>query len=172
MNSKLIWITGLSGAGKSTIAKEVYSRLKQSLSNTVMIDGDAFREVIGNDLKHTLDDRIKNAYRIVKMCKYLYNQDINVICATMSLYQEIHEFIYDNFEDPLIVYLDVSMAELKKRNQKGLYSSGTNVTGIDLPFDEPSHTDFVLKTKNEDNLKNTVSLILERCKINDNNEAR
>lgn len=167
MNSKLIWITGLSGAGKSTIAKEIYSQLKPSFSNTVIIDGDAFREVVGNDLKHTLEDRIKNAYRIVKMCKYLYNQDINVICATMSLYQEIHEFIYNNFEDPLIVYLDVSMDELKRRNQKGLYSNGSNVTGIDLPFDEPSHSDFVLKIKNEADLKNTVRLILERCKIND-----
>lgn len=165
--NKLIWITGLSGAGKSTVAKEIYSKIKQKHPNIVMIDGDVFREVIGNDLGHGLEDRIKNAYRIVKMCKYLQEQNLNVVCSTMSLYKEIHTFIYENFEDPLLVYLDVSMEELKKRNQKGLYSCGQNVTGIDLPFDEPNHDKYVLKISNDSNLQNTINQILERCEIYD-----
>ncbi len=165
--NKLIWITGLSGAGKTTVAKEIYSLIKKSFVNTVMIDGDSFREAIGNDLGHNLEDRVKNAYRIVKMCKYLYEQDMNVICSTMSLYTEIHEFIYENFDNPLIVYLDVSMDELKRRNQKQLYSEGKNVTGIDLPFDKPANTDYVLKINNDNNLDNTIKQILERCEIYD-----
>lgn len=163
MKSKLIWITGLSGAGKTTVAKEVCSCLKKDKRNIIMIDGDDFRELLGNDLGHNLEDRIKNAYRIVKTCRYFYEQDMNVICSTMSLYKDIHEFIYDNFENPLLVYLDVSMDELKKRNQKGLYSEGSDVTGIDLPFDEPVHNEFVLKIKNDNNLQDTVNRILERC---------
>lgn len=164
---KLIWITGLSGAGKSTVAKGIYTELKKKYPNTVMIDGDAFRETVGNDLGHNLEDRIKNAFRIVKMCKYLYDQDINVICSTMSLYKDVHNFIFDNFNDPLIVYLDVSIEELKRRNQKGLYTESKNVTGIDLPFDEPEHEEYVFKVNNEDNIENTIAKILERCKIND-----
>ena len=167
--SKLIWITGLSGAGKTTIAKEVYSVMKKSQANTVLIDGDEFRYAIGNDLGHELEDRIKNAYRIVRMCKYLYNQDINIVCSTMSLYKEIHEYIYMNFNNPLVVYLDVSMEELKNRNQKGLYSQGKNVTGIDLPFDEPVNKDFVLKLNNDNNIQNTINKIIERCNIYENN---
>ena len=170
--NKLIWMTGLSGAGKTTVAKEIYAKIKQFHPNTVIIDGDSFREVIGNDLGHGLEDRIKNAYRIVKICKYLYDQDINVVCSTMSLYKEIHEFIYANFKNPLIVYLDVSMEELMKRNQKGLYSEGKNVTGIDLPFDEPINKELVLKINNDNNLQNTINKILERCEIYDHNEIR
>lgn len=163
--AKLIWITGLSGSGKSTVAKLIFDLIKKRTPNTVIIDGDFFREITGNDLGHKLEDRIKNAYRIVKMCKYLYDQDINVICSTMSLYREIHEFIYGNFENPLIAYLDVSMEELKKRNQKGLYSDGKNVTGIDLPFDEPTNKEFVLKVNNENNLDKIIKEILTRSGI-------
>jgi adenylylsulfate kinase len=162
MNSKLIWITGLSGAGKTTVAVKICEYIKKKNPDTIMIDGDAFREIIGNDLGHDLADRIKNAWRIVKMCQYICDQNINVVCSTMSLYAEIHSFIYKNFNDPLIVYLDVSMNELKKRNKKNLYSSGRNVSGIDLPYDEPKHKKYVVKVENSGTLDITVKTIIER----------
>ncbi|MDR2659858.1 MAG: adenylyl-sulfate kinase [Spirochaetaceae bacterium] len=165
MKSKLVWITGLAGAGKTTVAKQIFNLLKGRFPNTAMIDGDDFREVFDNDLGYDMEDRIKNARRIVKMCRYLCCQDLNVVCATMSLYKEIHEFIYDNFENPLIVYLDIPIEELKKRNKKNLYSSGINVSGIDQNIDEPRHDSYVVKINNTVTPNVTVNKIMERLKI-------
>jgi adenylylsulfate kinase-like enzyme len=164
MLGKLVWITGLSGAGKTTAAKQVFALLKESLPNTAMIDGDDFRAVFDDDLGYSLDHRVKNAHRIAKMCKYLCDQGINVVCATMSLYRDIHDYIYKNFEDPLIVFLNVPMDELKKRNKKNLYEVGVNVTGVDQTFDEPCHEKYVLKINNAERTDLAVTKIMERIK--------
>jgi adenylylsulfate kinase len=169
MRRKLIWVTGLSGAGKTAAAKQVFALLRDAAPNTVMLDGDDFRAVFDGDLGYSVADRVKNARRIVKMCKYLCDQDMNVVCATMSLYGDIHDFIYKNFEDPLVVFLDVSMDELKKRNKKNLYSIGADVSGIDQMYDEPRHDKYVLKINNAERLDLTVNKIMERIKNYDTN---
>ncbi|MDR1147731.1 MAG: adenylyl-sulfate kinase, partial [Spirochaetaceae bacterium] len=74
MKGKLVWITGLSGAGKTTAAKDLFESVKKIYPNTIMIDGDDFRDIFDNDLGYSVEDRIKNARRIVKMCKYLCDQ--------------------------------------------------------------------------------------------------
>jgi adenylylsulfate kinase-like enzyme len=165
MRGKLVWITGLSGAGKTTAAKQVFALIKERHPNTVMIDGDDFRAVFDGDLGYGIDDRIKNARRIVKMCEYLCAQDMNVICATMSLYRDIHDFIYKNFAEPLIVFLDVPMDELKKRNKKNLYSTGMDVSGLDQAFDEPRHEKYVIKINNAERTDLAVNKIMERIKL-------
>jgi adenylylsulfate kinase-like enzyme len=165
VRGRLIWITGLSSAGKTTVAKQIFGLLKEIYPNTAMIDGDDFREIFDNDLGYSIEGRIKNAWRIAKMCKYLCAQGLNVICATMSLYKEIHDFIYGEFENPLIVYLDVSMEELKRRNKKELYSSGKNVSGIDQNIDEPRHDDYVMRINSAETVSVTVNKIMERLKI-------
>jgi adenylylsulfate kinase len=165
VRGRLIWITGLSGSGKTTAAKQIFGLLKEIYPNTAMIDGDDSREIFDNDLGYSIEERIKNAWRIAKMCKYLCAQGLNVICATMSLYKEIHDFIYGEFESPLIVYLDVSMEELKRRNKKELYSSGKNVSGIDQNIDEPHHDDYVVRINSAETVSVTVNKIMERLKI-------
>ena len=88
---KLIWITGLSGAGKTTIATAVFKKLKEKKANSVFLDGDIIRDVLNNDLSHNPKDRLKNAYRISKLCEFLTSQNIHVVCSTMSLFKEIHQ---------------------------------------------------------------------------------
>lgn len=143
-NGKLLWITGLSGAGKTTIATEVYTLLKNLHSNIVFIDGDVIREILGNDLGHDIEDRKKNAVRISKMCEFLTGQNIHVVCATMSLFKEIHNLNRENIEEYYEIFIDVPMEELIKRDSKGLYAKALkgenkNVMGIDLPYDEPKN---------------------------------
>ena len=104
MSGKLIWITGLAGAGKSTAARYLLEKLKEKhISNVVMVDGDNIREICNNDLGYSLEERKKNAWRIVKLCEYLCNQGLIVVCATVSLYNEIHEYIYKHFREPRII---------------------------------------------------------------------
>jgi adenylylsulfate kinase-like enzyme len=83
----------------------------------------------------------------------------------MSLYGDIHDFIYKNFENPLIVFLDVPMEELKKRNKKNLYRIGMNVSGVDQAFDEPCHEKYVLKLNNAERPDLAVKKIMERLKL-------
>jgi adenylyl-sulfate kinase len=141
---KLLWITGLSGAGKTTIGTEVYNILKEKYLNTVFIDGDIIREILGNDLGHDIEDRKKNAVRISKMCEFLTNQNVNVVCATMSLFKEIHELNRKNINQYYEILVDVNIDELVKRDSKGLYAKALkgeikNVIGVDLPYDKPEN---------------------------------
>ena len=81
MKIMLIWITGLAGAGKTTIATALYERLKPEHKNLVLLDGDCFREVMGQDVGYDLNSRKIMAKRMSRLCKYLTDQDMHVICA-------------------------------------------------------------------------------------------
>lgn len=164
-NGTLIWITGLAGSGKTTIGKAVWSQLKKQHSNAVFLDGDSFREILGGDLGHDPKDRLENAYRIARMCKFLVSQNIIVVCATMSLYAEIHEFNRQNIKNCFEIFVDCEMEELIRRDQKGLYSKAlkgetSNVVGVDLPYDKPKNADLVLDNSEKSDIDKKVSTIL------------
>lgn len=152
---KLIWITGLSGAGKTTIGKKVYEILKKKFNNCVFIDGDIIREMFDNDLNYDIGDRFKNAIRISKLCEFLTSQNIHVICATMSLFKEIHEMNRLKIKNYYEIFIDVEISELIRRDQKGLYSKVKNgdienVIGVDLSYDKPSKPFLTIKNTNHD----------------------
>lgn len=164
--AKLIWITGLAGSGKSTIGKKVYERIKPNVPNTVFLDGDLFRSVLGDDLGHDPEGRIKNAKRIANMCKLLVDQDINVICATMSLYREVHDFNRINISEYCEIFVTCTQEELIRRDQKGLYSKAirgeiNNVVGVDLPYDCPEKADLILDNTSFQNLEANVEKIMK-----------
>lgn len=161
----LIWITGLSGSGKTTIGKAVYSRLKNQNPNTVFLDGDTFREILGEDLGHTIPERLENAKRISRMCKFLVVQDINVVCATMSLYKEVHEGNRLEIENYFEIFIDCDIDELIRRDQKGLYSKAIkgkikNVVGMDLPYDKPTQCELIIDNNEQNKLEEKVQNIL------------
>ncbi|RXJ55478.1 adenylyl-sulfate kinase [Candidatus Marinarcus aquaticus] len=162
---KLIWVTGLSGSGKTTIGKAVYEKLKKKYDNTVFLDGDIFREVLGNDLGHTPKDRLENAKRIHKMCKFLISQDINVVCATMSLYKEIHDLNRKEIEEYFEIFIECTIEELIKRDQKGLYSKALkgqrdDVVGVNLPYDRPHNCELIIENSENNHLNEKVEQIL------------
>lgn len=150
------WITGLAGAGKTSIALALFKALVARNEKAVFLDGDAMREIMGNDLQHNTKDRIKNAYRISRMCCFLADQGVNVVCATMSLYHEVQCWNHNNIDNYFQVYVKVSMEVLLKRDQKSLYSKAMkgdekNVVGVDLSFEEPINSDLVLENNEETN---------------------
>ena len=127
------WITGLSGAGKTSIGKSLYQKLKQKSPNTVFLDGDVLREVFGNDLGYTREERIKCAMRYARLCKMLQEQGLNVICCTISMFDCIRAWNRENIENYREIYVRVSMEVLKQRNQKGLYNTSTEVPVETIP---------------------------------------
>lgn len=169
--SKLIWITGLSGSGKTTIGKKVYQALKEKQLNTVFLDGDSFREILGNDLGHTPKDRLENAKRIHRMCKFLIFQNINVVCATMSLYSEVHNLNRIKIKNYIEVYVECNIDELIRRDQKGLYSkalddSTINVVGINQSFDKPINCEIVIDNSEQNKLTEKVQKIINLIERN------
>lgn len=163
--AKLIWITGLSGSGKTTIGKEVYALLKKKYANTVFLDGDLFREILGNDLGHNPTDRFENAKRIHRMCRFLITQDIHVVCATMSLYKEIHDLNRKEIPSYYEIFIECTLDELIARDQKGLYSAALSgarddVVGVNMAYDRPLDCDLVIDNTLKNNLSHKVEQIL------------
>jgi adenylylsulfate kinase-like enzyme len=152
----VIWIIGLSGAGKTTLASEVYSQVKNSLSNVVLIDGDVIREVFGNDLGHTIEDRRRNADRISRLCKFLDDQEISVICAILSIFPESRSWNRKNINNYYEVFIDVPVEKLIKRDPKGIYKKYfadeiTNVPGLDIDFPRPDNADLIIDNTSTNN---------------------
>lgn len=161
----LIWITGLAGSGKTTIGKEVYNKLKKQYNNTFFLDGDTFREIFGGNLGYDLKSRFETALKISNFCKVLVEQDINVVCSTISLFKEIHKKNTTDFKNYFEIFLDVDFEELKIRDQKGIYSKAlageiNNVIGVDLPYDIPEKPSLVINNNNKDKLDEKVLKIL------------
>ena len=84
------WITGLSGAGKTTIGIELL-KILNTKDNVIFLDGDELREIYGDDIGYSLDDRRKMAMRNSRLCKMLSNQGFDVICCTISMFHSIRE---------------------------------------------------------------------------------
>ena len=145
----IIWLIGLSGAGKTTIGRCLYKRIKSENSNLVFLDGDILRDVWGDSLGHTIAGRNVNAHRISNLCLMLDKQGIHVVAAVLSMFPEWQAWNRQSFSQYFEVYLDAPMDLLRTRDTKGLYAgaeAGTieNVVGVDLPFPPPAAPDMTL----------------------------
>ena len=144
------FFTGLSGAGKTTIGGLFHDRLKAAKPNVVLLDGDALRPVFCEDTGYTYDDRLKRARRIFRVCKMLADQGIDVVCCSISMYSEIRAWNRENISRYKEIYIKVSRETLLRRNQKKLYTSGQNVVGVSLPFDEPERPDVLVRNDGDE----------------------
>lgn len=146
----ILWLIGLAGSGKTTIGSQVHALLKQRNPATVFLDGDDFRSILGDDLGHSLADRRRNGQRMVQICAFLDKQGIDVVCCILSIFPEQRQFCRDSFRHYVEVFIDVSMDELIRRDQKGLYSAALagnidTVVGVDIPFEHPKFPDLIVK---------------------------
>ena len=143
------WITGLSGAGKTTIGHLWYSYLKEQFPNTVFLDGDTLRQVFGDDLGYTEVDRRKSAMRNARICNMLSEQGIHVVCCTISMFDEVREWNRQHIKKYHEVYVKVTMETLQKRDQKNLYTNSNlgkenNLVGVHIALEEPKKPDLIL----------------------------
>lgn len=169
------WITGLSGAGKTTIGKIFYRDLKQVYPNTVFLDGDIMREVFGDDLGYTESERRKCAMRYSRICNMLQNQDLNVVCCTISMFDEVRKWNREHIENYREIYIKASFDVLQKRDQKGLYSGNTDerekeVMGLHIAFEEPKDPDLVIENEGNITPENQVDKIVKHFRVMDSVE--
>lgn len=146
MEGNLYWITGLSGAGKTTIGRLLYDRLKEKDSNVVFLDGDAMRQAFGNDLGYSGEERLQCAMRYAGLCRLLTEQGLHVVCCTISMFNKVREWNRSNIKNYIEIYIEAPLAVLEERNQKNLYRGlkagvSRNVVGMDLELELPESPD-------------------------------
>jgi len=150
----VVWIIGLSGAGKTTLARQVFADIKDTIDNAVFIDGDVIREVFGNDLGYSMSDRMKNAQRICNLCKFLHDQGIVVVCSILSIFHESQEWNRQNIANYYEVYIAAPIEQLIERDVKGIYQKAiageiNSVVGMDIEFVPPKAPDLTIDNSGE-----------------------
>ena len=146
----VIWIIGMSGTGKTTIANQVVERIRELKRKVVLLDGDLIRSLFKNDVDHTIEGRRRNAERLSVISKFLADQDVHVVAAVLSIFPEWQAWNRENILNYSEIYLKVSMQTLLERDIKDLYARAMkgeieNVVGVDIPFPEPENPDLVIE---------------------------
>jgi bifunctional enzyme CysN/CysC len=150
----VVWFTGLSGAGKSTIANLVERRLNAAGHHTMMLDGDNVRHGLNRDLGFTEGDRVENIRRIGEVAKLMTEAGLIVLCAFISPYRAERDMVRRLMPDGefIEVFVDTSLNECTRRDPKGLYAKAKaggikNFTGIDAPYEAPEAAEIHLLTE-------------------------
>lgn len=141
----IIWITGFSGAGKTTVAKILQKKLQQENISTVLLDGDELRESLGFVTHYSYEERKELSYKYAKLAKLISGQGVVVIVATISMFEEVRLWNRNNSNSKYIeVYLKVSKKERRRRDPKKLYLSQkiSMVPESDV-YEEPKNSDLV-----------------------------
>lgn len=149
----ILWMTGLSGAGKSTIANRVEERLWQCGHHTMLLDGDNMRFGLNNDLAFTDADRVENVRRTAEVAKLMLEAGLIVICSLISPFRRERMLARQRVgaDEFLEVFVDAPLDLCKRRDPKGLYARALagqipNFTGISSPYESPEAPEIHLRT--------------------------
>ena len=152
--SILLWFTGLSGSGKSTIANCVEQELHKNSIHTYTLDGDNIRKGLNSDLSFSPEDRSENIRRIAETAHLMMDAGLVVLAAFVSPYRNDRDHIRKIVGDDNMVeiYINTSIEECERRDVKGLYKKARkgeikNMTGISAPYESPLHPDIQINTE-------------------------
>ena len=148
----VIWLTGLSSSGKTTLGRLIFDLWKPEAPNTVMVDGNEVRDVLGYGSgtdTFSAAGRKAVAERYCHICRWLDGQDVNVVCCTISSFEDLRERNRRTLSRYFEVFIDVPMETLFRRDTKNLYAPArrgeiSDVVGIDIPFTPPASPDLVI----------------------------
>lgn len=153
---RLLWLTGLSGAGKSTTANLLKTEFDKLGVMNYLLDGDILRQGLCNDLGFSEADRYESCRRMAEVAKLFMDEGYLVICASISPYKNMRQMIRNRFaEDQFIeVFIDSPLSICEARDPKGLYKKARagNIalfTGIDSAYEQPENPEIHLRTDQE-----------------------
>jgi adenylylsulfate kinase/bifunctional enzyme CysN/CysC len=165
MQNKVIWLFGLSGAGKTTISLNLQQQIQTPDNQVVLLDGDLLRKGINQDLSFSNDDRLENIRRVAEIAKLLSQNNVTCICSLITPL-DIHRKLAKKIigDDLLMVFVDCPLAECEKRDVKGLYKKARKniipkFTGISAPFEVPTDMDMKIDTLDKSPDENVEEII-------------
>lgn len=159
-----LWFTGLSQAGKSTIAHHVARELKRRGQRTETLDGDVIRTNLSKGLGFSREDRDENIRRIAFVSSLLSRNGVAVLVAAISPFREARDEARSRIESFVEIYCKASVETCAERDSKGLYEKAMNgeikqFTGVSDPYEEPLSPELVLDTEAETPLESAARLI-------------
>lgn len=166
---RVVWFTGLSGSGKSTVAVEVERRLVKAGRATYLLDGDNLRFGLNRDLSFSADDRQENIRRIAEVAKLFADAGIIVLAAFISPYRADRDALRKSMGEGRFIEVSVNtpLAVCEERDTKGLYAKAragelSDFTGISAPYEEPENPELAIDTSQVplgDAARNVVAVI-------------
>ena len=154
----LFWITGLSGSGKTTIAKKIFPTIKKKYGPSILLDGDQCRKAL--DLGgFTFKDRLNNSRKYNKIIKILTDQKINVVFSLVCLMNKPRAWNRKNIDNYLEIFIDCELKKIIKKNKKKTYKKNTNIVGVDIKPEFPKKPDILIRNDLKTNT-NLLSKIL------------
>jgi len=165
--SAIIWFTGLSGSGKSTIANALEQKLHKYSFRTYLLDGDNVRHGLSNDLSFSNEDRKENIRRIGECSKLFIDAGVMVLATFISPFRDDRSFVKNivNHTEFIEIYVKCPLNLCEKRDVKGLYKKARSgeikqFTGIDSPYEEPDNADLTIDTSKLD-IDQSVDAIID-----------
>ena len=167
MSPRVIWFTGLSGAGKTTLAQAVQHQFELRGITSVLLDGDALRQGLSADLGFSLDDRLEQVRRVAEVARLFTRNGLTALVAVIAPTQAGRQLARDinkshNFIE---IHVDCPLEVCIQRDTKGLYrqalaGSLTNFTGVNSPYEKPDHPELTVST-HQHTLDDCITLILD-----------
>jgi adenylylsulfate kinase len=163
-----IWLTGLSGSGKSSISQVLINKLNENGRNVEVLDGDIIRTNLSKGLSFSKEDRDINIRRIGFVAHLLTRNDVAVICAAISPYESIRNENRELIGNFVEVYVKASVEECARRDVKGLYKKAfageiKEFTGVSDPYEPPENPEVICDTENE-TVEESANLIIDKLK--------
>ena len=159
---KLIWITGLSGSGKSLVARKLKKKLDVKMNPFLHFDGDDIRKIF-NFNKSDYNHRLKYAFSYSKLCKKLTDQNFNVILAAISMFDDVRKWNRKNIKNYFEIYIKCKKKDLQKKNKKNLYKGKKkNVVGKDIVPQLPKNPDAIIVNNFKNDLNLPINKVLNR----------
>jgi adenylylsulfate kinase-like enzyme len=160
--SRVVWITGLPGSGKTTLAKLLRSELKTRGEFSVLIDGDEIRTLLGNKYGYDRNSRESLARIYQSFTSFIIRQDISVIVSTVSLFHVIHESNREIFQNYFEIFLDVEQNTRIESGRASLYGSMSNVPGVNQEVQLPINPNLILALDSSGSRDHWVTSVLEK----------
>jgi len=150
----VLWFTGLSGSGKTTICNE----LLKSFPNALLIDGDIIRKQISSDLGYTKPERDEHIKRVIYYIKEKQIEYNIILASLLSPTKTIRDKARKELDNFIEIYVKCPIEVCISRNVKGLYKERKNMVGLDIPYEEPLNPELILET-DKYNLEQCISII-------------
>lgn len=170
--SAVVWLYGLSGSGKSTIANALEKRLFEMGNHTYCLDGDNTRLGLNKDLGFSAIDRLENVRRVAEVAKLMADAGMIVLVSLITPYEEQRSLVKEILKNErfIDVYVDCDLATCEQRDPKGLYKKArageiSNFTGISDPFEEPTTESFRVNSSKYDVNECVIRIAEELTKI-------
>ena len=158
----LIWITGLSGSGKSEIGKLILPMIEKKIGPTVLINGDDLRDIF-KLYGYTKKDRLENAKKFYGLYKLITDQGINVIFCVVSMFDAVRSWNKKFINNYIEIYIKTELKKIIQQNKKETYfNNKKNVVGIDIKPELPKNPDITITNDFKKNTKEISKILIKR----------